>query len=188
VLKVVQDRRALSAPVDSCPVVALSMTLSVLAMDVPSQHVRGEGWALRCSTLISEAERHAMSTSCSRSARMLTPPRPAVKGGGLTDLRNGSIIELTAMSTPRAGEFEGTEGVADVLQWEPPAKDAWSLKYMTDDLRASAARDACTYEAHTIGVWQEDFRCAELAVARHLQAPLQAWLRAGDVTLANRQS
>ena len=50
-------------------------------------------------------------------------------------------------------------GVADVLHWRPEAQDAWSLKYVTDDLRKAAAASPITFEAHEFGVWVPDFWC-----------------------------
>ena len=68
-----------------------------------------------------------------------------------------SQFELTLFTV---GEFEGASGVADVLHWTPEAKDAWSLRFLSEDVKHDAMHNAHTYEAHTIGVWTKDFKCA----------------------------
>lgn len=50
--------------------------------------------------------------------------------------------------------------MADVLHWTPEAKESWSLRFLTDDVKHAAMHDANTYEAHTIGVWTKDFKYA----------------------------
>ena len=69
---------------------------------------------------------------------------------------------VAALNVPCfAGEFEGATGVADVLNWQAGADAAWSLKFMTDDIRKAAEREPhLTYEAHIVGVWKDDFWCA----------------------------
>jgi hypothetical protein len=73
-------------------------------------------------------------------------------------IRNSDVL-------PCAGNFTGALHKADVLNWQPGAKDAWSLALVSEDLRKAAETHGLAYEAHHFGLWLPDFWCARSHLA-----------------------
>jgi hypothetical protein len=63
-----------------------------------------------------------------------------------------------------AGNFTGTLGIADVLTWQPGARDAPILRQVSRTILDNVESEHMTYEAHSFGVWLPDFEC-DLAAA-----------------------